>query len=81
MHGGGFGQCDDPGFRVARLVNHGDVGGDPLLGELDAGEHVLAPGETLGQDGLPAVLEDQQVLLEPQAVMVALRIGGRANGW
>src|SRR4051794_7317405 len=57
---------DHPGLGVARLVHHGDIGDDPLPGQLDAAEQVLAARETLGQRGLAAAFEDQEVLLEPQ---------------
>ena len=30
-----LGQGDDPGLGMARLVDHGDIGRDPLRGQLD----------------------------------------------
>src|SRR4051812_47258200 len=60
-----LGQGDDPGFGMARLVHHGDIRGHPLSGQLDAAEQVLAPREARRQGGLAAVLEHQEVPLEP----------------
>src|SRR3954462_5370395 len=71
--GGGLGQGDDPGLGMARLVDHGDIGRDPLPGQLDAVEHALASGEARGQRGLAAVREDQQILLQPQPPAPAQR--------
>jgi hypothetical protein len=51
---------------MAGLLDHGDVGRDPLLGELNAAEQVFAPSEAFGHRGLAAVLEHQEVVPEPQ---------------
>src|SRR3954454_10473191 len=64
--GGGLGQGDDPGLGMARLVHHGDVGRDPLAGQLDSGEHVPAGRKARRPRRLAAVLEHQQVPLQPQ---------------
>lgn len=51
----GRGQGDDPGFRMAGLVDHGDVGEDALFGEADPGQPMLAAAETRGEGGFAAV--------------------------
>src|SRR4051794_20252706 len=68
-----LGQGDDPGLGMARLVHHGDIRGHPLSGQLDAAEQVLAPCEARRQGGLAAVLEHQEVPLEPQPPVPAPR--------
>src|SRR4051794_4305867 len=45
---------------------HGDIGGDPLAGELDAAQQALAPRQAGGERGLTASFEHQQVPLQPQ---------------
>src|SRR3954453_11080770 len=58
---------------MARLVRRGDIRGRPLSGRLDAAERVLAPCEARRQGGPAAVLERQEVPLEPRPPVPAPR--------
>ncbi len=46
-------------------MHHGDVGHDPLLGEFDLAEQMLATGKARRQGGLATLLEHQEILLQP----------------
>ena len=56
---GCLGQGDDPGFGMAGLVHHGDVGAHAFLGQLNVPQPVLAAPEARRQRGLAAVLEHE----------------------
>src|SRR4051794_22229223 len=56
------------------------MGAGALLGQLDIAQEVLAPREAVGERGLATRLKHQQVLLEPQPPIPALRPAPRDQG-
>ena len=56
------------------------MGAGALLGQLDIAQQVLAPREAVGERGLATRLKHQQVLLEPQPPVPALRPAPRDQG-
>src|SRR4051812_21716470 len=61
-------------------MDHPHMGAGALLSQLDITQEGLAPREAVGERGLATRLKHQQVLLEPQPPIPALRPAPRDQG-